>query len=99
MKLLTCPINGTRPVSEFAYGGEYREMPDPATVSDAQWADYVFSRASVPGVKKEWWYHLPSGTWLIAERDVQTDVVHRTYLLGEAALSDEAALSGKTTAV
>ena len=22
MKLLTCPINGLRPVSEFAYGGE-----------------------------------------------------------------------------
>ena len=90
MKLLTCPINGARPVSEFAYGGEYREMPDPAVATDAQWADYVFSRASVPGVKKEWWYHSPSGTWFIAERDVQTDVVHRTYLFGEAALSGAA---------
>ena len=87
MKLLTCPINGARPVSEFAYGGEYREMPDPGTAGDAQWADYVFNRASVLGVKKEWWYHLPSGTWFIAERNVQTDVVRRTYLFGEAALS------------
>ncbi len=51
-------------------------MPDPATATDAQWADYVFNRASVPGVKKEWWYHVPSGTWFIAERDVQADVVH-----------------------
>ena len=29
MKLLTCPINGPRPVSEFVYGGEVRPMPDP----------------------------------------------------------------------
>ena len=27
MKLLPCPINGLRPISEFVYGGEYREMP------------------------------------------------------------------------
>ena len=85
MKLLTCPVNGPRPVSEFAYGGEYREMPDPAAASDAQWAAYVFNRASLPGVKKEWWYHVPSGTWFIVERDVQADVVQRTYLFGEGA--------------
>jgi sarcosine oxidase subunit delta len=83
MKLLTCPVNGPRPVSEFAYGGEYREMPEPTTASDTQWAAYVFNRASLPGVKKEWWYHVPSGTWFIAERDVQADVVQRTYLFGE----------------
>ncbi len=35
MKLLLCPINGLRPVSEFAYGGEVpRRCPDPATCSD-----------------------------------------------------------------
>jgi len=84
MKLLTCPINGPRPVAEFVYGGEYRKMPEPDAATDAQWADYVFNRASLPGIKKEWWYHLPSGTWFIAERDVQADVVQRTYLPREA---------------
>jgi len=28
-KLLRCPINGPRPVSEFQYAGEIRTMPDP----------------------------------------------------------------------
>jgi sarcosine oxidase subunit delta len=59
-------------------------MPNPDEVSDTQWAHYVFNRASLPGIKKEWWYHTPSGTWFIAERDVQADGVQRTYLLSEA---------------
>ncbi len=84
MKLLTCPINGPRPLEEFAYGGEIREMPDPQTCSDSAWADYVFHRDGAPGPKREWWYHVPSGTWLVAERDTASDVVSRTYLLGEA---------------
>ncbi|HZF15429.1 MAG TPA: sarcosine oxidase subunit delta [Steroidobacteraceae bacterium] len=80
MKILTCPINGPRPVSEFAYGGELREMPDPARATDAEWSDYVFNRNSVPGVKHEWWCHTPSGVWFIAERDTGSDAVLRTYL-------------------
>jgi sarcosine oxidase subunit delta len=83
MKLLPCPINGPRPVSEFAYGGELRPMPDPDACSDEQWADYVFNRNGAPGVKKEWWYHVPSGVWFVAERDTAADVVTRTYLWGE----------------
>ena len=82
MKILTCPINGPRPVAEFAYGGELRDMPDPARASDAEWADYVFNRNGAPGVKKEWWYHLASGVWFVAERDTLTDEVRGTYLYG-----------------
>ncbi len=80
MKILTCPINGPRPVSEFAYGGELREMPDPAAATDTEWTDYVFNRDSVPGVKREWWCHTSSGVWFIAERDTGTDTVVRTFL-------------------
>ncbi len=47
MKLMPCPVNGLRPVAEFQYGGEVRQMPDPAACSDAQWADYVFNRNGV----------------------------------------------------
>jgi sarcosine oxidase subunit delta len=83
MKLLRCPINGLRPVQEFSYGGEVREMPDPAATSDAEWADYVFNRNGAPGIRKEWWYHLPSGTWFVAERDDVKDEIVRTYLYGE----------------
>jgi sarcosine oxidase subunit delta len=80
VKLLTCPVNGTRPVSEFFYWGEVRDMPDPAKASDTEWADYVFNRNGAPGVKREWWYHLASGVWFIAERDTLRDEVLRTYL-------------------
>ncbi|HVX11532.1 MAG TPA: sarcosine oxidase subunit delta [Pirellulales bacterium] len=80
MKLLTCPVNGPRPLSEFAFGGEVRMQPDPESCSDEAWADYVFNRAGEPGVRREWWYHLASGTWFIAERDNLSDIVVRTYL-------------------
>jgi len=80
MKLMTCPINGPRAISEFAYGGEVRPVPDPNTADDAAWADYVFNRTSLPGVTQEWWCHTPSGVWFIAERDTATDTIHRTYL-------------------
>jgi sarcosine oxidase subunit delta len=79
MKQLTCPLNGERPLSEFAYGGEVRDMPDPETCTDDQWADYVFNRSGVPGIKREWWCHLASGYWFIAERDTLRDLVLATY--------------------
>ncbi len=79
MKLMTCPLNGPRPISEFAYGGELRAMPDPGTCSDSQWASYVFDRNGSPGVKHEWWCHIASGYWFIAERDTLRDQVLRTF--------------------
>ena len=85
MKILNCPMNGPRPIQEFAFGGEFRPMPDHKTCSDEQWADYVFNRAGEPGVKKEWWFHLASNTWFIAERDNVTDEIVRTYLFERGA--------------
>jgi len=83
MKILNCPINGPRPLQEFQFGGEVRSMPDPNRVDDATWADYVFHRAGEPHVKSEWWYHVPSGVWFIAERDNRSDEIMRTYLHGQ----------------
>ena len=80
MKLLRCPINGPCPVSEFFYWGEIRVMPDPDVANDDQWADYVFNRNGAAGIKKEWWHHIPSGVWLVVERDTERDEVKRTYL-------------------
>lgn len=82
MKLMVCPINGTRPISEFFYGGELRPMPDPS-VDDATWADYLFHRSGAPEVRQEWWCHTPSNTWFVAERDTLRDQVLRTYLYGQ----------------
>lgn len=85
MKLLNCPVNGLRPLSEFAYGGEVRTMPEPNAASDEAWADYVFNRNGEPGMRREWWYHIASGTWFVAERDNLKDEFLRTYLYGEGA--------------
>ncbi|MFI4890515.1 MAG: sarcosine oxidase subunit delta [Steroidobacterales bacterium] len=79
MKIMTCPLNGPRPVAEFAYGGAVRPMPDPDRCSDAEWSDYVFNRAGSPGVKREWWCHIASGYWFIAERDTARDLVIATF--------------------
>jgi sarcosine oxidase subunit delta len=83
MKLIDCPQIGLRPASEFAYGGPLRPMPDPAQCGDGEWARYVFNRPGAPGVKREWWCHLPSGIWFIAERDTVNDVFLRSLSVAE----------------
>lgn len=83
MKIMTCPINGARPISEFVCGGEIRPMPDPQATDDAAWADYVFNRNGAAGVKQEWWCHTPSNTWFLADRNTITDEILRTYLVSE----------------
>lgn len=89
MKLLTCPVNGPRPVSEFVYGGEVRVEPAEGC-TDREWADHVFNRSGIPGVKIEWWYHVASGTWFHARRDVTLDRVLATWLPGEAPPAEDA---------
>ncbi len=84
MKIMVCPLNGPRPMLEFAYGGELRSMPDPDTCSDAQWSDYVFNRSGSPGTKYEWWCHTPSGYWFIALRDTLRDQVIAAYPVEQA---------------
>jgi sarcosine oxidase subunit delta len=82
VKIMTCPVNGPRAISEFVCWGEVRAVPDPDAVSDEVWADYVFNRNGAPGIKQEWWCHTPSNTWFLAERDTARDLVLRTWLHG-----------------
>lgn len=53
MKIMMCPLNGPRNISEFTYGGEFKPMPDPVTCSDAEWADYVFNTDNLAGWSNE----------------------------------------------
>ena len=69
MKLMRCPLNGWRGVDEFAYGGEFREMPDPQACDDGAWSAYIFLRDNRRGPTAEWWCHLPSAFWFVAQRD------------------------------
>lgn len=80
---MNCPLNGPRNISEFISAGEVKTMPDPARASDAEWADYVFTQSNKAGVVREWWCHVPTSYWFIAERDATTDTILKTYPPGE----------------
>ena len=79
MKTMPCPLNGPRNITEFVCAGEVRVMPEPAAASDAEWADYVFMEANAAGIVREWWCHVPTSYWFIAERNTVTDEILRTY--------------------
>ena len=77
--MMNCPLNGLRNISEFVYGGQVKAMPDHRSVSDADWADYVFFEDAAIGVVREWWQHAPSSYWFIAERHNGNDEIVRTF--------------------
>jgi sarcosine oxidase, subunit delta len=79
MKILTCPLNGPRNISEFTYGGEFQAMPDPARSDSRSWAEYVFFHDNHAGVVTEWWYHNATAYWFLAERNTITDEIVRTF--------------------
>jgi sarcosine oxidase subunit delta len=79
MKIMNCPLNGPRNISEFTYGGEFKQMPDPQTCTDVEWADYVFNSDDCLGVVREWWMHTPSSYWFLAERHTGSDEILRTF--------------------
>jgi sarcosine oxidase subunit delta len=83
MKIMNCPLNGPRNISEFIWGGEVKAMPDPADVTDRDWAGFVFIENNTAGVIREWWCHVPTSFWFIAERNTVTDEILRTYPAGE----------------
>ena len=83
MKILNCPLNGPRNISEFVWGGEVRDMPSPADLADRDWGAWVFLENNTAGVIREWWCHVPTSFWFIAERNTVTDEIVKTYPAGE----------------
>ena len=79
MKIMPCPLNGPRNISEFACFGEVAEMPEPNRTTDGDWADYIWMANNTAGVVREWWCHVPTNYWFIAERDTVRDEILRTY--------------------
>ena len=79
MKILTCPLNGPRNITEFTYGGEFHPMPDPVNSNSREWAEYVFFHDNEAGVVTEWWCHTATSYWFLAERNTITDQVLHTF--------------------
>ncbi len=80
MKLLTCPVNGPRNITEFQYFGPVAS--DDPTAKETL-IKHLFFTANPIGVLKEWWRHTPSNTIFIAERHTASDMITATYLPGQ----------------
>ncbi len=79
MKLMRCPLNGLRNIQEFSCGGEVLAPPGEQSRDAGAWAGYLFMHDNPAGVVREWWYHVPTSYWFIAERDTVTDEIVATY--------------------
>jgi sarcosine oxidase subunit delta len=58
-------------------------MPDDTKLSDREWAEYVFLENNTAGIVREWWCHVPTSYWFIAERNTVTDEIVKTYPASE----------------
>ena len=79
MKVMPCPLNGPRNIQEFVCAGPVEPHPDPNRCSDREWTEYVWMEENVAGVVREWWCHVATAYWFIAERNTVTDEILATY--------------------
>lgn len=79
MKIMNCPLNGPRNISEFTCFGPVHDSVDMLSVSDADWCHYLFFHENKAGIIREWWRHTPSNYFFIAERHTVTDEIVATY--------------------
>jgi sarcosine oxidase subunit delta len=86
MLLIDCPYCGKRPEIEFSYGGEAHVVrpADPATLSDEEWAAFLYARTNPKGMHAERWRHAHGcGRFFNAVRDTVSDFFVCTYKVGE----------------
>lgn len=99
MLLIACPYCGNRPETEFRCGGQaHIARPiEPAALSDAQWAEFLFVRDNPRGVHSERWNHVHGcGRWFNARRDTVSDRFIETYKMGETPKSQESTSTQST---
>ena len=97
MRIMNCPLNGPRNISEFVWMGEVRSMPDPATSADRDWASHLFLENNIAGIVDEWWLHAPTNYWFIARRNTVTDEVLETMTLDQYRGAPGSLLGGDST--
>ena len=79
MKIMPCPLNGPRNIQEFICAGPVEPHPDPNRCSDDEWTEFVWMEENLDGVVREWWCHVATSYWFIAERDTVADEILATY--------------------
>ncbi|AZP15905.1 sarcosine oxidase subunit alpha family protein [Streptomyces aquilus] len=86
MLLIPCPWCGPRDEAEFHYGGQahvpYPETP--SSLTDEEWARYLFFRDNPKGPFAERWSHAAGcRRWFNAIRDTSTNEILTVYRPGE----------------
>ena len=85
MLLIPCPHCGPRPETEFRHAGE-AHLARPSgnsSVSDAEFADFLYMRANPKGVFVERWRHVHGcGRFFNCVRHTVTDKILATYRSG-----------------
>ncbi len=85
MLSIPCPHCGPRDETEFSYGAEAHiaRPENPETLSDAEWAEYVYLRDNLKGVVLERWCHTQGcRRWFNAARDSVTYEILAIYPMG-----------------
>ncbi len=76
MHWLDCPSCGRRPLDEFAFGGERREVPESIDDPDDRDFDEVWILQNPDGETTERWFHGHGcRRWLTVRRDTSIDIV------------------------
>lgn len=91
MLLINCPHCGPRDETEFHTGGEAHIVrpEEPADLTDAQWADYLFMRKNTKGWFAERWVHAAGcRRWFNVERHTVTHEIRRIYPMGDPPSDD-----------
>jgi sarcosine oxidase subunit delta len=87
MLLIHCPWCGERAELEFRHCGEAHlaRPTNPATLTDAEWAEYLAFRDNHRGWVRERWRHVHGcGRFFNALRHTLTDRFAASYKTGEA---------------
>jgi sarcosine oxidase subunit delta len=101
MLTINCPWCGPRDETEFGFGGEaHRTRPaDPSTLSDAEWAEFLFMRTNPKGLHRERWVHSHGcRRWFNVERHTVTNEITRVYPMGADTESVEQPVTETATA-
>lgn len=72
MIFIHCPYCGERNEDEFVYGGDVKHPrpADPASMSDAEWCDYIYTVPNTKGWANEFWWHVRGcQRWITVQRN------------------------------
>tara|TARA_B100000795_G_scaffold58483_1_gene38907 strand:- start:2523 stop:2804 length:282 start_codon:yes stop_codon:yes gene_type:complete len=86
MLKIDCPWCGSRNEDEFSNGGEsHLVRPEPpSSVTEDEWANYLFYPTNTKGPFKETWFHkYGCRQWFNVTRNTATHEILNVYRIGE----------------